>query len=780
MRKKLLTICMILLIIISIIPITSVKAASNILPTACDNLTIGLKQKSELVAINSGYMRVFYNGSKVCIEYYDDNFNIKSKKSIAMELNIWGGFFAGENAYYLVEGQNNTAENNKAEVIRVIKYDTNWKKLGTAKITSNASLFGGEVRYPFDYGCVEMTEHNGILYIVTGHEGYVDSAVGQGHQGFLMIKVDEKSMTGKIVDCDLWHSFAQYIDYKDSNLYVLEQSEGSRYTKLSKYDEQKLTQSSIPVLQYGGDRTSAWAIACYASVDDMALSSNNVLCLGTSIDQSKYDKVTSKTSHNIYLTVTPMNKFTESSTTVKWLTSYKDDGKSFLGTKITKINDNRFMISWEEANTSQTVSIDDTLSGSILHYIFVDGNGKKIGTEYKVAAPISDCHPIVKGSKVVFYASSDNMVNFYTIDSSNGKFSKKIYRVAGNNVTWQLKNGTLTFSGTGAISIDTEAKYRYPVSSTSGSYSYSSNDNTWKPIRDKVQKIVINKGITSIPANAFSYFNSLTEVKIEEGLKSIGKKAFYGCNALANITIPASVTSIGEDFLWTGYYWTFDNSHVVRATINAPASSYAIKYAKQKGINYKITDPLPFKDVADTAWYYDVVKYVYKNKIILGYTNKQFAPDDLLTRGQLVTILWRMENEPDASKLKNTFKDVTSGVYYSDAVKWAASKGIVKGYGKTSNFGPNDPIIRQDLAIILNRYAQYKGKNYKSSTSLKKFTDYKTVSDYATSSVQWAVENGVVNGNTLKNGKKTIAPLANATRAEAAGMITNYINKFNK
>lgn len=93
MRKKLLTICMILLIIISIIPITSVKAASNILPTACDNLTIGLKQKSELVAINSGYMRVFYNGSKVCIEYYDDNFNIKSKKSIAMELNIWGGFF---------------------------------------------------------------------------------------------------------------------------------------------------------------------------------------------------------------------------------------------------------------------------------------------------------------------------------------------------------------------------------------------------------------------------------------------------------------------------------------------------------------------------------------------------------------------------------------------------------------------------------------------------------------------------------------------------------------
>ena len=78
MRKKLLAICMILLIIVSIIPITSVKAASNILPTAYNNLTIDLKRKSDLVAIKSGYMRVFYNGSKVCIEYYDDNFNIKS------------------------------------------------------------------------------------------------------------------------------------------------------------------------------------------------------------------------------------------------------------------------------------------------------------------------------------------------------------------------------------------------------------------------------------------------------------------------------------------------------------------------------------------------------------------------------------------------------------------------------------------------------------------------------------------------------------------------------
>ncbi|MFR5149252.1 MAG: hypothetical protein ACLTER_06740 [Ruminococcus sp.] len=69
-----------------------------------------------------------------------------------MELPLWGGFYAGSDGYYLVEGQNNTAEDNSAEVIRVIRYDTNWNRSGAASITSNPDLFGGEVRYPFDYG----------------------------------------------------------------------------------------------------------------------------------------------------------------------------------------------------------------------------------------------------------------------------------------------------------------------------------------------------------------------------------------------------------------------------------------------------------------------------------------------------------------------------------------------------------------------------------------------------------------------------------------------------
>ena len=593
MRKNIFGICFLLFVaLIILLPIKCANASDMLLPTADNNLSVGLIDASKLVATDSGYMRVFYDGNKIGIEYYDNNFNIQSKKSINMELERWGGFFAGKNAYYVVEGQSNEAEKDDAEVIRVIKYNKNWKKLGAAKITSNPSMFiGGEVGYPFSAGCVEMTEFNGKLYVVTGHRGYVDETLTpkQGHQGFLMIEVDQNSMTGKIVKSDLWHSFAQYIEEKDSYLYVLEQSEGSRCTKLSQYSKEDLKGKSISVLKYGGSRTSPWAVACYASVDDLALSSKNALCLGTSIDQDKYDNVSSEMAHNIYLTVTPIDNFSAESTQIKWLTNYEGEGKSFLGTKITKVNDNRFMISWEEYNTSRTAGDNDTLSQSILHYIFVDGNGDKISKEYTVAAPISDCHPIVKDSKIVYYASNENMVNFYSIDANNGSFSRKLYRVAGENATWKLINGELTIYGTGDISINSEGNHRGPVSSTAGSYSYSSGDNCWKPIREKIEKIVINSGITSIPDNAFNYFSNLKEVEIKEGVKSIGVKAFYSNGNLSKITVPASVTNIGEDFLWTGSYWIGSGSHVVRATICAKSGSYAIEYAKKNDIYY-ITD----------------------------------------------------------------------------------------------------------------------------------------------------------------------------------------------
>jgi len=583
MKKRNIIRVLMLLLVLTICIAVPANGATNLLPTASDNLQTNLRSFSEIVETESGFMRVFYDDENIRVEYYDNSFVLKSKKTVPMELTYWGGFYAAKDAYYIVVGQDNLEESYNKEIIRVIKYDKNWNRLAAAKITGNSDLFGGDVRYPFDYGCVEMTEHNGTLYIVTGHEGYVDSSVGRGHQGFLMIAVNQSAMTGSIVDCDLWHSFAQYIETDNEHLYVLEQSEGSRYTQLSKYNMTDYDAQSIPVLKYGGSRTSAWAVRCYASVDDLALSANNVLCIGTSIDQSLYDNVTSDTAHNIYLTVTPKDRFTEESTAIKWITDYTGNGKSFLGVKLTKLNDNRFMISWEESAETAESASDDSLSGYILHYLFVDGNGNVISKEYTAAAPISDCSPIVVDNKVVYYASSANMVNFYTIDGQSGVFSKKIYRVAGEKATWKISGSTLNITGEGAINVDTEAGYRSPVSSALNSYSYSADDNAWKPVNSKVKKIVIGKGLTSISENAFSGFLNLQEVTIQSGLKSIGKKAFYCCGNLMKITIPSSVTNIGEDCLWMGMYWA-DDSHAVLATIYTPEGSAAHKYAEKNGI----------------------------------------------------------------------------------------------------------------------------------------------------------------------------------------------------
>ena len=140
----------------------------------------------------------------------------------------------------------------------------------------------------------------------------------------------------------------------------------------------------------------------------------------------------------------------------------------------------------------------------------------------------------------------------------------------------------------------------------------------------------------------------------------------------------------------------------------------------------------------------------------------------------LVTILWRMEGCPTVTKYTD-FTDVSRDSYYYKAVQWAASKGIVSGYGN-GRFGPNDSITRQQLAVMLRNYANYKGKNTDSSVSLTSYTDYKDVATWAKTAMQWATKQGVINGSS--SGEKTyLKPTGTATRAQGATMIYNYCLK---
>ena len=156
-------------------------------------------------------------------------------------------------------------------------------------------------------------------------------------------------------------------------------------------------------------------------------------------------------------------------------------------------------------------------------------------------------------------------VNFYSIDANDGTASKKIYRTAGENATWDFANGVLTISGQGALNISTDENDRFPVSSTQGGYSFWSG-TAWKSMKNQVKKIVIKSGITSISENAFNYLPNLKEVVIENGVHTIGKEAFAFCSNLETVTLPDSVINIGDDIVWEGSYW-YSGGHVYYATI---------------------------------------------------------------------------------------------------------------------------------------------------------------------------------------------------------------------
>ena len=623
MKKSLLCFALILVLISNLIPVSeiSINASDSLVPVAIDNLdlcavtnvkTPSPLKRSYLVPNASGYMRVSFDNErkKIWIEDYNDKFMITSKRSLDLELDLWGGFYAGDDAYYIAEGQNNTEENNNKEVIRIIKYDHNWKRLGAASVKRDLVVAENSVRYPFDASSCDMIEHKGKLYLVSGHEGYVDSKYGQGHQGFLMVEVDPSSMTGRFISWDQSHSFIQFLDQQGSDMYMLDQCEGSKYVRLSKYDgsyydgnypNTKLKPQTISVFNYAKLSTDGvYARACRASVDGLAISGHNILTLGTSIDQSKFSEATRSTSYNIYLTVTPLDNYSADATKVVACTNYadrSDNGVSFQGTYLTKINDNRFMISWQEYGKygKQDTTLDNPLGSYILHYMFVDENGNKLSKEYTAAAPISDCEPILKDGKVVYYASNANTVNFYSIDAQTGDFETvKSYHVAGENVSWEISDNTLTFSGKGTVSINNGEINRSSVAGLVNGQAYTDTYG-WKQIKNNLTKMVFKSGITEISANAFEDYDVLTEVVIEDGMTTLNDKCFYNCDKLRDIYIPSSVTSISDTSLDSGWYTNVGGQKVpvFKVRIHAPRDSYAIQYAKEHDAKYTYTDQEP-------------------------------------------------------------------------------------------------------------------------------------------------------------------------------------------
>lgn len=173
-----------------------------------------------------------------------------------------------------------------------------------------------------------------------------------------------------------------------------------------------------------------------------------------------------------------------------------------------------------------------------------------------------------------------------------------------------------------------------------------------------------------------------------------------------------------------------------------------------------------FDDVPENAWYADAVAYVRDNGLMSGTSATTFSPDAATSRGQIATILYRAAGSPAVTGGTN-FSDVSSTAYYATATRWASANGIVTGY-PNGNFGPDEPITRQQIAAILWRCAGSPAADRGTD-----FADESTISAYASTAVDWARENGIMNG---KDGNR-FDPNGNATRAQAAVILRNYMQR---
>lgn len=318
------------------------------------------------------------------------------------------------------------------------------------------------------------------------------------------------------------------------------------------------------------------------------------------------------------------------------------------------------------------------------------------------------------------------------------------FEVATNEKTFAKENivagANTTVKVTGDVSPYTyEFTYTKPSSGSSGGS--SSGKTTYKVTTSAVN----NGGVNASPSSAEKGATITITLSPDKGYK-LDKLTVTDGSGKAVSTVKKSDT-----------VYTF--------TMPASAVKVGVSYVKATETPSKTK----FNDVSANDWFASAVDYVTGKGMMNGTADNTFSPKANTTRGMVVTVLYRLENQPSTSAA--SFTDVASGAYYANAVAWANANGIVSGYG-SGKFGPNDKVTREQLAAILYRYAQYKKYDVSvgEDTNILSYDDAQSISTYAIPAIQWACGAGVVTG---KSGSK-LDPKGNATRAEVAAMLMRF------
>lgn len=240
------------------------------------------------------------------------------------------------------------------------------------------------------------------------------------------------------------------------------------------------------------------------------------------------------------------------------------------------------------------------------------------------------------------------------------------------------------------------------------------------------------------------------------------------------LPVPANRTFQNGSFnnmYFEGWAVKGEPGHIIDESYIVPTNNLELEAVWMEG-----NSQMNFTDVTPSSWFYDAAKYCYSKGLITGTSSTTFSPNTKCTRAMIVTILYRMDGS-HGSFGGNPFSDVPNGMWYTDAVVWAAENNIVSGDGK-GHFTPNAYATREQLAQIMMNYAAYCGRfDPESCAMLIGYPDSDSVSNWAGTAMSWATGNGFVNGKP-KNGQNYLDPKGNATRAEFATILLRYIRTF--
>ena len=364
------------------------------------------------VCDNGNYMRVQSGAieGKLLVEYYSSDFEPLSTKLIDNELPIFGAFYDSGNNYYVLSGQENPKQNDSLEVFRITKYDKNWNKI------KSCGLYGANTTVPFDAGSARMTHSGDHLLVRTCHKMY-KSSDGNNHQANVTIEVDMPSMTitdsyTGVMNVDygyVSHSFNQFIKTDGNHIVALDHGDAHpRSAVLVKYNSDFTTGkffpsyfeqvSNIDVVTYP-EYTAGHYNYTGAAIGGFDVSSSSYIVAQSTVD---LDYINTSETRNVYVSAVSKDLSTNK---LNKITSYAEGTASASAPQLVKINNNSFLLLWSRDTEVSCVKLnaDGTVNGSI----------------HTFEGSLSDCQPVIKNGRAVWYVYDKNNVTFNSLNLSN-------------------------------------------------------------------------------------------------------------------------------------------------------------------------------------------------------------------------------------------------------------------------------------------------------------------------------------------------------------------------